>query len=214
MKIGIVSDIHCNARALENALLGMRDVDELFCAGDAVYGFRWSNEVIDILRTRKAHMVLGNHDRDFLNVHTERNGSNGYITPENFQFVTQMAYQCKIELGGRKILMVHGSPFEPYFEYVFPHSERFRRLAELEADLFIYGHTHFSVARQVGRVMVVNPGSVGEARDPARPKLTYAVVDLASLEIIIHDIEESNQPSFITQLDGTGLAEAPTLTPP
>ena len=50
MRIGIVSDIHCNHEALRIALDRMGDVDELLCAGDAVYQFRFSNEVMQLLR--------------------------------------------------------------------------------------------------------------------------------------------------------------------
>lgn len=204
MKIGIVSDIHCNARSLASALRAMEDVDEIFCAGDAVYGFRWSNEVIDLLRERGARMVMGNHDRDFLQVHRERQGSNGYITPENHSYIAQCPFRYEIEVGGRHILMVHGSPFDASFEYIFPHSEQFKHLGELEADLFIYGHTHFSVVRQVGNVLVVNPGSAGEPRDPERPRFTYAVVDLASMEGSIHDVVVPGDPKGAPGHNGAG----------
>ena len=199
MKIGIVADIHCNTQALEAALSGMGDVDEVFCAGDAVNGFRWSNDVVDLLRTRGTHMVLGNHDRDFLQVREERNGANGFITPENFAFITRAPITYEIELAGRRILMLHGSPFDYNFDYVFPNSEKFRRLGELDADLFIYGHTHFSVVQQVGGVLVVNPGSAGQPRDPARPKGTYAIVDLDTLEVTIHDVELPDFGAGISQ---------------
>ena len=54
MRIGIVSDIHCNHEALRVALERMGDVDELLCAGDSVYQFRFSNEVMALLRERGA----------------------------------------------------------------------------------------------------------------------------------------------------------------
>ena len=202
MKIGIVSDIHCNVQALESALRAMQDVDEIFCAGDAVNGFRWSNDVIDLLRTRGARMVLGNHDRDFLQIRKERNGANGYISPENLEFVSNLEFRYEVELGGRKILMVHANPFDPVFEYIFPNSEAFRRLGQVEADIFIYGHTHFPVTQQVGNVLVVNPGSVGQARDPARPACTYAILDLASLESMIHDVDGPSQNGASPYLNG------------
>jgi len=41
MKIGVVSDIHCNAPALGVALRSLEgQVDEVFVAGDAVYEYR------------------------------------------------------------------------------------------------------------------------------------------------------------------------------
>ncbi|MEK7216423.1 MAG: metallophosphoesterase family protein [Chloroflexota bacterium] len=189
MKIAIVSDIHCNIAALDRALAALDHVDELFCAGDSVYGYRWSNDVVTRLRARGAHMVLGNHDADFLKIHRERKGSNGHITPENHRWMLDLNHEYEIDLDGRRILMVHASPFEPYHEYIYPHSPRFREFGKLEADLFLYGHTHRAVAQRVGRVLVVNPGSAGESRDSSRQVLTYAVVDLTSMEAEIHEID-------------------------
>ena len=51
MRLGIVSDIHCNIDALKLALERMGRVDELLCAGDAFYEYRFSNEVIELLRS-------------------------------------------------------------------------------------------------------------------------------------------------------------------
>ena len=54
MRIGIVSDIHGNARGLALALERMGTVDELLCAGDMVEEFRFSNKTVEILRDRDA----------------------------------------------------------------------------------------------------------------------------------------------------------------
>jgi len=45
MRLGIVSDVHGNIEALDIAIEQMGAVDELLCAGDACYQFRFSNEV-------------------------------------------------------------------------------------------------------------------------------------------------------------------------
>ncbi|MEK6739155.1 MAG: metallophosphoesterase, partial [Planctomycetota bacterium] len=66
MRIGIVSDIHCNHEALRVALERMGGVDELLCAGDSVYQFRFSNEVMALLRERGARYILGNHEEVLL----------------------------------------------------------------------------------------------------------------------------------------------------
>ncbi|MCI0890292.1 MAG: metallophosphoesterase family protein, partial [Chloroflexi bacterium] len=47
MKLGIVADVHCNIAGLRIALDEMGPVDELICAGDAVYQFRFSNDVVE-----------------------------------------------------------------------------------------------------------------------------------------------------------------------
>ena len=46
MKIGIVSDIHCNVQGLQLALDAMGDIDELLCLGDAIFEYQFSNGVI------------------------------------------------------------------------------------------------------------------------------------------------------------------------
>jgi len=79
--------------------------------------------------------------------------------------------------------MVHSTPWEPRGEYVFPHSGKLARFAEAEADFVLYGHTHAQVARQVGRVLVINPGSAGDARDQTNDRqLSCAVLDTATHE--------------------------------
>lgn len=70
MRLGIVSDIHCNADALRLGLARMGDVDELLCVGDAIYEYRFSNEVVEILRDRRAVWVLGNHEMGLLQADT------------------------------------------------------------------------------------------------------------------------------------------------
>ena len=50
MKLGIVSDLHCNIDGLKHALDIMGSVDELLCLGDSIYEYRFSNEVVALLR--------------------------------------------------------------------------------------------------------------------------------------------------------------------
>ncbi len=55
MKIGIVSDVHCNHAGLLQALELLGDADELICLGDSIYEYRFSNEVVRLLRDRGVH---------------------------------------------------------------------------------------------------------------------------------------------------------------
>ena len=66
MRIGIVSDLHCNVAGLSQALDLMGDVDELICLGDSIWEYRFSNEVVRTLRDRGARTILGNHEKGFL----------------------------------------------------------------------------------------------------------------------------------------------------
>ncbi len=55
----------------------------------------------------------------------------------------------------------------------------------------LYGHTHQQVVRRFGAVVVINPGSAGEARDTAnRFQLSCAVLDTASDEVQLIDFPD------------------------
>ena len=96
MKIGIVADVHCNHEGLLAALERMGPVDELLCAGDAVYQFRFSNEVMELLRDHGARYVLGNHERVILGPWGERARSLPTVRRGNLEF---MAGKLKLERG-------------------------------------------------------------------------------------------------------------------
>jgi predicted phosphodiesterase len=105
-------------------------------------------------------------------------------------------------VDGKKLLMVHGSPFEPHNEYIYPNSASLSRFGEIDADYIILGHTHYQMAERVGRALVINPGSAGEARDARNAfKLSYAVLDSASGEVTFHDFQDPTRaavdPSII-----------------
>ena len=184
MRIGVVSDVHCNAAALAWAIRRLeRDVDEIFVAGDAFYEYRFSDEVIGLIRGSHCHYVLGNHEIQFLRSQGDRPPSG--IDHAHLGFVAGTPRTLTMKMGGKRIMMVHGVPWAPYSDYVYPNSPQLARFVEVDSDIIIVGHTHTAMAERVGSVLVVNPGSVGEARGPAPHRLSYAVVDLTSDEVDI-----------------------------
>ena len=66
MKLGIVSDLHCNIDGLDRALEIMGAIDALVCLGDSIYEYSFSNAVIGRLRALDALTILGNHEEVFL----------------------------------------------------------------------------------------------------------------------------------------------------
>ena len=72
-----------------------------------------------------------------------------------------------------------------------------RRMAEIDADYIVLGHTHYQMAERVGRALVINPGSAGEARDPRNHfKLSYAVLDTASDEVTFDDFADPTRAAI------------------
>jgi putative phosphoesterase len=196
MRIGIVSDIHCNHAGLAAALEQMGPVDELLCAGDSVLEYRLGNEALELLRERNARCVLGNHEIVLLGPHGERARAMPHVRRENLDWLAALPLRVELEIAGKRILMVHGSPFDPWDEYIYPGSRELKKLAEVDADYLIYGHTHCQLAERIGKVMVINPGSAGDARDHRNGRaLSYAVLDLASDEVKIGNYRVSETPA-------------------
>jgi putative phosphoesterase len=192
--VGIVSDIHCNGAGLTRALQLMGEIDELICLGDSIYEYRFSNEVVQILRDRGAHVILGNHEECFLGPHGGRARMAGWIDRSLLGWLAERPHRLELEAGGKKLLLVHSTPWEPRGAYIFPHSSELERFAEAEADYVLYGHTHHQLVRRVGRVLVINPGSAGDARDNANGRqLSCAVLDTASDEVVVTDYPDSSR---------------------
>ncbi len=186
MKIGIVSDVHCNQAGLLRALDILGDVDELICLGDSIYEYRFSNEVVRLLKDHDAHTILGNHEEGFLGLQGARARRPDWIDRSLLQWLAERPKQLEFNIGGKKLLVVHSTPWEPRGAYVYPHSSLLARFGEADADFVLYGHTHHQLVRRVGRVLVVNPGSAGEARDSSNGRqLSCAVLDTVTGEVVV-----------------------------
>ena len=117
------------------------------------------------------------------------------VDPHLLEFVSEQPTQLRVKVGGKTLLMVHGSPWQPYGEYLRPGHERFHRCDELDADFLITGHTHTAFSQRFGRTLVVNPGSLGNSDDPQRREtVTYAIVDTESDDV---QLLEFANPRFI-----------------
>lgn len=177
MKVGIVSDVHGNAAGLACALERMGPVDLLLCAGDVVEEYRFSNDAVALLRDRGAVCVLGNHDIGILGPHGVRARAADHVDQGLVSWLAAQPRTVELELDGARLLMTHASPCPPHTQYVWPQSPEVAKLAEVPADYVVIGHTHSQMVQRVGRPLVVNPGSVGQARDHRNGRrLSYAVL--------------------------------------
>lgn len=194
MKLGIIADLHCNHRALEIALERMGPVDELLCAGDAVYQFRFSNEVMRLLRERNARYVLGNHEETLLGQWGVHARAAPHVDRRELAYMSARPDRIQVRVNGKRLLMVHGSPFEPKYEYLYPNGD-FGRFRDLDVDYVILGHTHFKMAARAGKTLIVNPGSCGEARDHRNGfLLSAAVLDTQTDEVTFIDFPDPTRP--------------------
>lgn len=197
MRIGVISDIHCNIAGFRAGLERMGEIDELFCAGDSVFQFRWSNEVVGLLRELDAHVVLGNHEETILSRDGERAISSPKVDQDLVAWMREKPFRLEAEVDGRKIMMTHASPWEPWDEYHYPHEAIWARAAAFDYDAVFVGHTHFKMAQRHGNVLVINPGSAGDPRDSRNDfQLSCAVWDTTSGEVIFYDYPDPTR-SFV-----------------
>ena len=113
MKLGIISDIHCDLPALERTLSVMPAVDHILCAGDMMLQYRFSNELFDLIRERKMVPVLGNHDAHILASGGMMLRRSGKIRPDHLEYLDSLPTVLEIEIDGKLIMMMHTSPLDP-----------------------------------------------------------------------------------------------------
>jgi len=136
MKLGIMSDSHDNMSLIAKAvaLFNRERVDLVLHAGDIVSPF--TNIEFRKLEARMVG-VFGNND-----------GDRPYLLKRFADFGELQADPRELELGGRRIVMMH----EPRFLEPLVAASRY--------DLVVYGHTHQVDIRE-GKPMVINPGECG-----------------------------------------------------
>lgn len=200
VKIGLIADIHSNVAGLRWALTQLEAVDEVLCAGDSLLQFRFSDEVVELLRQRQVRAVLGNHELTLLS----HNGQRAFAAAqsrENQQFIESLPTTIDTRVNGKRLYMVHGSPWEPFREYMTPTNPRFTRVTELGADIVIVGHTHVPLVSRVGDTIVINPGSCGEPR--THREWTCAILDLetGAIELRARSVDDPAEESTRLYLD-------------
>jgi putative phosphoesterase len=176
MRVAALADIHGNLPALEAVLnaVELERPDLVVVCGDVASG-PLPVETIDLLRSLpSARFVRGNADRELV-AHFDGEKPSAWPGPaadwcasqlsrERRDFLASFSETVEMsidELG--RVLFCHGSPRSDIEMMTRKTSdERIHEFtAGLQVDVVICGHTHMAFDRTVGKVRVVNPGSVG-----------------------------------------------------
>jgi len=182
MKIAILSDIHGNVFALESVLSAVkkRGIDTLVIAGDFVGYYFWPVQVLKLLADWHMVAISGNHDRMleaalgdkvYRQKVRKKYGSGLDIALEELDKATlkwlmTLPESLEYKTADGKILLCHGSPWGSD-EYVYPDlsDASLNRYAELDVKWVVQGHTHHPMCKQIGSIVLINPGSVGQSRN-------------------------------------------------
>jgi predicted phosphodiesterase len=177
MRVAALADIHGNLPALEAVLeeVAREKPDLIVFCGDVASG-PMPAETIELLKTiPRARFVSGNADRGLVEEfdakpHTELPGPFAdwcakQISPRQRDFLGAFEKTVAVDAvdGIGRVLFCHASPRNDVD--VMTRETSLDRMSFLlsgvEAEMVVGGHTHMQFDRMVGRVRVVNAGSVG-----------------------------------------------------
>jgi predicted phosphodiesterase len=189
--IGIISDIHGNDVALTAVLEAMdvQGVERIVSLGDVAGYYVGLDESIDLLRSRNATHLLGNHDWYLISgLPCPRSDSANRCLEHQRRRVTKESLrwleQSPSHLALDGISMVHGGWRDPLDEYLYEVSEEY--FSPLRGQWFFSGHTHVQGLWQFPAKTYCNPGSVGQPRD-GDPRAAFATWDDGHVEL--HRVE-------------------------
>lgn len=205
MRIAVISDIHGNAHALRPVLADManKGIDHLLIAGDFVGYYYRPDEVFALLKGWRWECIQGNHDAmlarffqedaQFKQKYRQHYGggldiASRVLTKTQTDFLKRLPEKRECIYGAHRLLLCHGSPWQQD-EYIYPDAPDavFERIAELEYDTVIMGHTHYPMIRKVGKTLIVNPGSVGQPRDYGS-SASWVLLDIGRGEALIQRV--------------------------
>lgn len=176
MKYLFIADIHGNQFALKAVLEKALEleVDQIYCLGDMTGYFMGSNEVISLLKKASAICLKGNHDA-FITNDLEINHEKKYfptyqktveqLLPPNRKFLESLHSSAIINIDGKLAKLFHGGPQDELSEYVFPDKIEISNFESINADFFLFGHTHLQFVIKINEIFFANPGSVGLPRN-------------------------------------------------
>ena len=218
MRIGLISDIHGNLIALDSVLSelsGKNIVDSIVCLGDAAATGPRPGEVLRRLRSLDIPIVKGNRDEYLLTANLASpqpslqksdysrrvaeidNWCRIKLSDEQLTYVRDFPETLTVPLSsednGEKLFCFHGSPKSNTDSITSATSdeELALKLGGQTATLMAGGHTHIQMIRRYADLVIVNPGSVGQAIEKPRGSYNNRRVPWAEYALIRCDDQGS-----------------------
>lgn len=188
MRVGLISDIHGDIRALDRCLehLDLLAVDQILCAGDLIGYGAHNDRVVTLIRDRGILTVRGNHERWALESRRLL-GLRGWrparLADDTWNFLESLPTSRILNLDGRVLALFHGSPASDT-EYVSPYKPLPSCIDAFwnstGATILVLGHTHIPMIDRGKRGTILNPGSVMGVPG-IQTSYSFAVVELDDL---------------------------------
>lgn len=180
MWLAAISDIHGNLPALEAVLadIHQENFEAIVVCGDLIAG-PMPVETLSLLQQQPipVHYLHGNAESEVLR--QEAGADNDalpphvkeivawvakQLSPEQTKFLSNWPANHQFEIDGLgRALFCHATPENDVdvFTQLTPEEKLLPIFSKVSADVVICGHTHMQFERTVGRVKIVNAGSVG-----------------------------------------------------
>ena len=237
MKIGIISDIHGNILALNAVLKEFenRKVEKIICCGDIVGIGPHPEQVVQKLieiKDKIICIVQGNHEQYILNgiperVHDEKREiskeeidfhkwTHNQVSDKSKKYLKEIPFTQNIEVYGKKIYVTHypyrnDNEFKKHIQN--PKREELNELFnEIDADIYVYGHTHTITYCESKNKKYINPGSLGcpaleEGADCGilnidDKNVIYDQIQVPyNVKFVIEEIEKIKYPNYVKVLE-------------
>ncbi len=241
LKIALISDVHGNIHALraveEDAR--KRGAEAFLNAGDLVGHGTYPDEVVKELSSEQVFSIIGNYDSKVIKERKERckknNDCSGMgedieytcssLTKSSIRFLKTLPAHMRLNIGGKRILIVHGSPTSSE-EYIKPDTpdDRLREIAKTSgANVIISGHAHIQFTKTADDITFIAPGSVGNPYDKDN-RAAYAILTFEpfrseflrvpyDLEAAAHGIRKKKLPEKLAQSLLLGASPEEIQTP-
>ena len=163
--IGIFADMHGALRRLHRMRKRCADITTWLCAGDVCDADAQPrvNELALLgIDVHGIPTVLGNHDRQV------RRDQAGRLHPDALAVLDALPRHLDVQFGDLRIRVLHATPksLTTFVDADDPPEAFHRHFSHQPADVVVLGHTHKPFDRTVGGHRFLNPGALGDLREP------------------------------------------------
>ncbi|MBI3272573.1 MAG: metallophosphoesterase family protein [Planctomycetes bacterium] len=193
-RLGLIGDVHAEATALRACLafLDGQSIDAVLQVGDIVDGPGDVNACCRLLREAGVLAVRGNHERWFL-----EGSMRGWpeatptseVEAEAREYLAALPIVRRLETSAGRLLLCHGlggndmARVQPDDTgYALEANDELQRLVRLPSiQVVVNGHTHRRMVRRLGRLLLINAGSLCRQDEPC-----VAILDLDACVVRFH----------------------------
>jgi putative phosphoesterase len=183
MKIAALADIHGNYQALITVLEHVErwDPDLVLILGDIINRGPRSRDCLHLILDKAKHdgwkVISGNHEGYVLNFTDPSFSRNGLefdlrkiifwtyqtLTETEIQDVDKLPAELSLQAADQKLIRCLHASTAGERVGIYPDStaDELKGLVDLEADIFLVGHTHQPLVKTLQDTIIINAGSVG-----------------------------------------------------